>query len=90
MMFIFRLGQADFIGNSIEKFSKLRIDDIHTIVHESFNECEKLQLLRQGSEPEGIVEDSVSQTKSFFELISTTNTGYKQALDMTSSKNKGK
>ena len=37
----------------------------------------------------GKVEDSPVQTKSFFEVISTTNTGYKEALNMTSWKNKG-
>ena len=35
------------------------------------------------------VEDSPGQTKSFFEVISTTNTGYKEALDKTTWENKG-
>ena len=37
----------------------------------------------------GKTEDSSTQPKSFFELISTTDIGYKKALELASSQNKG-
>ena len=57
-----------------------RVEDIYTIVHQSFNECEKLQSLCHESGVVGKTWESSSQQKSFFELISTTNIGYKEAF----------
>ena len=80
---------SGFIERAVRSFSIPRIDDIQTIVHQSFNECEKLQLLYKESEMVGKTEDSSIQPKSFFELISTTDIGYKKALELASSQNKG-
>ena len=74
---------------AIRDFSKHRIDDIQTIVQQSFNEGEKLQMIGGEKEFSGTTGESSIQTKSFFDLISTTNMEYKKALEMTSSPNKG-
>ena len=74
---------------AIRDFSKHRIDNIHTIVQQSFNEGEKLQMIGGEQKLSGTTGESSTQTKSFFDLISTTNMEYKKALEMTSSPNKG-